>query len=312
MKNLDLLSVGSWTIFDYVLRAEHYPAQGETVILDMPSQILRTRFFGDCSANLAASASALGAKTGLGMVVGDDFNKYGYRAHLLELGVDLSGVDVRIGQDSGYSYNITDRNGREMCFSHLGVAADQEDWPPPVRQIENARAVAVSEKFGSYTLKTIQLARELGKTTIINGMVGTANESAIDFLKSADHLFISQKEFEALVELLDISGVRDLFDFGLSMVVVTQAASGSRWYLKQSDFTCDSVPPVRVCDTTGAGDAFAGAAIAMMLAGSTVKEAAEIAASTASFVVEKWGCQTNLVGLEQIQERKNSFFGEPD
>ena len=74
MTDLDLLSVGSWTIFDYILRASHYPEDGETVALDMPSKLIHTKFFGDCSGNLAAAAASLGVKVGLGMVVGDDFN----------------------------------------------------------------------------------------------------------------------------------------------------------------------------------------------------------------------------------------------
>ena len=115
MTGLDVLSVGAWALFDYILRADHYPAEGETVELKMPSKLLHTRFFGDCSANLAASAAATGVNVGLGMVVGDDFNRYGYRAHLLELGVDLCGVDVRSDADSGYNFNISDNRGRGMC-----------------------------------------------------------------------------------------------------------------------------------------------------------------------------------------------------
>lgn len=309
MTDLDLLSVGSWTIFDYILRAEHYPDEGETVVLDMPSKLLHTEFFGDCSANLGAAAASLGVRVGLGMVVGDDFNTSGYRAHLLELGVDLSGVDVRAGEDSGYSYNVSDPKGRSACFSHLGIAADQELWEPPFPQIERARAVAVSEKFCSYTLASLRHARKLGKMTAINGMVGTAHELAPDFLAEADILFISQSEARSLIRLLDLPGLRDLLKTGPKTVVVTQGTRGSQWLLEDGEeFFCDAVPAATVTDSTGAGDSFAGAALAMLLKGKSPRDASEYAATMASFVVEKWGCQTNLVGLERIDQRRRTFF----
>lgn len=309
MTDLDLLSVGSWTIFDYILRAEHYPEEGETVALDMPSKLIHTKFFGDCSANLGAAAASLGVKVGLGMVVGDDFNASGYRAHLLELGIDLTGVDVRAGEDSGYSYNVSDPKGRSVCFSHLGIAANQDHWEPPFAQIERSRAVVVSEKFCAYTLDTLRHARKLGKTTAINGMVGTANELAPDFLALADILFISQSEAQALMRLLDLPTMRDLLGTGPKMVVVTSGTRGSQWLLEDGeDFFCDSVPAAVVTDSTGAGDSFAGAAMAMLLKGRSPREASEYAATMASFVVEKWGCQTNLVGLDRIDQRRHTFF----
>lgn len=312
MTDLDLLSVGSWTIFDYILRAAHYPDEGETVPLDMPSKLIHTKFFGDCSANLAAAAASLGVRTGLGMVVGDDFNTSGYRAHLLELGVDLSGVDVRAGEDSGYSYNVSDARGRSVCYSHLGIATDQDNWIPPYPQIERSRAVVVSEKFCSYTLDTIRYARDLGKITAINGMVGTANELAPEFLAHADYLFISQSEAQALMRLLDLSSLRDLLSTGPKMIVMTCGTEGSHWITGGEDFFCDAVPATVVQDPTGAGDSFAGASIAMLLRGHDPREAAQFASAMASFVVEKWGCQTNLVGLERIDQRRRMFFERED
>ncbi len=312
MSELDLLSVGSWTIFDYILRASHYPDEGETVPLDMPSKLIHTKFFGDCSANLGAAAASLGVKVGLGMVVGDDFNTSGYRAHLLELGVDLSGVDVRAGEDSGYSYNVSDPKGRSVCYSHLGIAADQSSWEPPITQIERARAVAVSEKFCGYTLETLRHARRRGKLTAINGMVGTANELAPDFLAAADMLFISESEAQALMRLLDMRSLGELQAAGPQTIVMTQGARGSRWLTPEGEFFCNAVPASVVCDSTGAGDSFAGAAIAMILKGHKLRDAAEYAATMASFVVEKWGCQTNLVGLERIETRRRIFFEYED
>ena len=195
-----------------------------------------------------------------------------------------------------------------MCLSYLGIAKNQSDWKPPYNEINKSRAVVISEKFSPYTLKTIVHAKSLGKLTIINGMIKTANKKIVDFLKAADYLFINQKELEAVLIALNLDNAKDIFSIGPSMIVVTEGSKGSRWFLKNSQFTCDAVLPSYIKDTTGAGDAFAGASIAKLLQGSSPKEAAKYASTLASFVVEKWGCQTNLVKPKYITERMNSFF----
>ena len=308
MNNLDLLSVGSWTIFDFIFRSKTYPKEGETITLEMPFKFLQKRFFGDCSANVAAAAAAAGSKTGLGMIVGEDFDTYGYRQHMVNLGVDLNGVEVRLGKKSGYSYNISNKQGRGMCLSYLGIAKNQSDWKPPYNEISKSRAVVISEKFSPYTLQTIVHAKSLGKLTVINGMLKTANKKIVDFLKVTDYLFINTKELEAVLIALNLNNVKDIFSIGPSMIVVTEGSKGSRWFLKNSQFTCDAVLTSYTKDTTGAGDAFAGASIAKLLQGSSPKEAAKYASTVSSFVVEKWGCQTNLVKPKYIKERMNSFF----
>ena len=78
MTTLDLFSIGSWTLFDHLLRMERLPRDGETVPLDMPDTELNAVHFGDCSANIAAAAGQLGLRAGLGMVVGEDFETSGY------------------------------------------------------------------------------------------------------------------------------------------------------------------------------------------------------------------------------------------
>ena len=143
MTSVDLFSIGSWTLFDHLLRTARLPRDGETVPLDMPDSELNAVHFGDCSANIAAAAGRLGISAGLGMVVGEDFETSGYRQHLTNLGVELAGVEVRSGARSGHSYNVFDYENHGFCLSHLGVAAVQDDWTPPLPLIDAARVLVV-------------------------------------------------------------------------------------------------------------------------------------------------------------------------
>ena len=139
-------------------------------------------------------------------------------------------------------------------------------------------------------------------------MVGTANQEAMKFMQAADYLFISEKECKALLRVLDMSSAKDLLKTGLSTLVVTRGSEGSHWITGEGEFHCDAVPCARVEDTTGAGDCFAGTAIGLIAQGASLQEAARIAAAAASYVVEKWGCQTNLVGRERAERRAKIYF----
>lgn len=310
MTAFDLFSIGSWTIFDHILRMERLPHEGETVALDMPVDQVEALHFGDCSANIAAAAARLGADVGLGMVVGSDFETSGYRRHLSELGIDLEGVEVRANARSGHSFNFFDSSNRSFCVSHLGIAADQTGWQPPFAIINRARALVVSEMFSDYTLAAIEHAKARGYLTAINGMVATAGSLAARFLAAVDILFLSRTEFGALRILLGLADPTALLAHGPRLVVVTEGTDGSMWHEPSSVFRIPAVPACRFVDSTGAGDSFVAGALFGLLRGWRKVEVARCAATVASFVVEEWGCQTNLPSIEQVRTRYHNFFGE--
>jgi len=307
---LDLVSIGSWTLFDHLLRLQRLPREGETVPLDMPDTELNAIHFGDCSANIAAAAGKLGLRTGLGMVVGEDFETSGYRQHLAELGVGLAGVEVRSGARSGHSYNVFDYENHGFCLSHLGVAAVQGDWRPPLAQIDRTRALVVSEMFSPYTLTAIEHARRQGRMTAINGMVASAGACAERFLAAADILFLSRGEAKDLQAALGVDDAAGLLAQGPELVVVTQGADGSVWHTTAGTAHVPAVPAARFVDSTGAGDAFVAGALFGMLAGLERTEGGRCAAVAASFVVEAWGCQTNLPSVADLRRRYREHFDE--
>lgn len=310
MTRLDLFSIGSWTIFDHILRMARLPSNGETVRLDMPVGEIDAVHYGDCSANIAAVAARLGLATGLGMVVGDDFDTSGYRAHLEALGVDLAGVEVRAGARSGHSYNFFDRENGSFCVSHLGVAAEQDDFRPPLDRIAASRALVVSEMFSPYTLDAIAFAKANGLLTAINGMVATAGAEATRFLAAADILFLSRGEARALLDAQGVASPGDLLARGPRLVVVTEGSDGSLWHDAGGVVRVPAVATPAFVDSTGAGDSFVAGAVFGLLRGLDTMEAGRIAATVASFVVEAWGCQTNLPGEDQMRERYRAAFGD--
>ncbi len=308
--SLDLYSIGSWTIFDHLLRMERLPQEGETLPLSMPIEEMEKVHFGDCSANIAAVAAKLGCRTGLGMVVGDDFVASGYAAHLEALGVDLAGTALIPGARSGHSFNFFDAQNRGFCVSHLGVAEHQDEWQAPLAEIGRARALVVSEAFSPYTLVAIEHAKAAGLTTAINGMVATAGDKAGRFLAACDLLFLSRGESAALMASLGCASPAGILAHGPRLVVVTGGDTGSRWFTAEGETHVPAVTAARFVDSTGAGDSFVAASLAAWLKGWPIPVVGGFAAAVASFVVEAWGCQTNLPSFTAAADRYRAAFGK--
>lgn len=310
MTGLELFSIGSWSIFDHLLRMRRLPRESETVPLDMPIEEMLRVHYGDCSANIAAVAARLGLRTGLGMVVGDDFTASGYADHLRGLGVDLAGVEIRPGAKSGHSFNFFDSENRSFCVSHLGVAAEQAAWQIPESEIRRAKAVVVSEMFSAYTLGAIETARGAGRLTAINGMVATAGSLAERFLSAADVLILSRGEAADLMARFSLGGPDGLVAFGPKIVVVTEGGNGSRWFTPAGVQQVPAVKTERFVDSTGAGDSFAASAVCGLVRGWPIEQVGKFSSTVASFVVEAWGCQTNLPDLGMVSERYRNYFKE--
>ncbi|QKC98545.1 carbohydrate kinase family protein [Mesorhizobium sp. NZP2298] len=309
MKELELFSIGSWTIFDHLLRMKRLPRDGETVPLDMPMEEVETIHFGDCSANIAAVAGALGMKVGLGMVVGDDFRSSGYADHMTRNGVDLAGVEVIEGARSGHSFNFFDAANGGFCVSHLGVAEKQDDWRTPYGEIDRSGAVVISEMFGAYTLNAIEHARKTGALTAINGMVATAGDLAPRFLEACEVLFLSRGEADALMQALGVASAADILAHGPRLVIVTRGGEGSAWYTADGRQDMPSVAPDAFVDSTGAGDSFVAGTLKGLIGGHSHETAARIGATVASFIIEKWGCQSNLPSPQRVAQRFEANFG---
>lgn len=308
MQPMELFSIGSWAIYDHLFRLNQYPKNGDTVTLDMPITDLQKIYYGDCSANIAAVASKLGLKTGLAMVVGEDFISSGYQDHLTALGVDLRGVEIRQGETSGHNYLYFDRAGDGFCISHQGVAADQTNWLAPVNLIKQSKHVVLNEMFSQYTLESAKAAREAGACVVLNGMVASSGSLAKEFIRLADILFIAQSELSDLLALFQLSQPGHLIEMGLKFIFATQGKHGSRVYTRNGVETVPIVRVDKVLDTTGAGDSYTAGTLAGLIKGMLPTQAAQIGATVSSFIVQGWGCQTNLPTWDQVLERHQKNF----
>ncbi len=301
MTDLDVVGIGSMVV-DRMHRAPRAIGAGEKVMLRDPGGgPVQTRI-GGVVLNHLGWAAALGLRTGIFGLGADDENGRLLRAAMDRLGIAHS-ID-RTGSASSVAEIFVDDAGERAIY--MAAAATSETTPERVRAhaafVRRARRVTteVSQLPLAAAHAALELARAAGSATAVDLDVppsdalasGLGDEAALEaVLRSADLLKPSKI---ACRELVSSSGdplrlARALRGrFGNQAVVVTDgeagcaiAAEGFEGYVPAR--------PVKIVDTTGAGDAFLGGLLAALSAGLGWEEAARLAHACGAACVEQLG-----------------------
>jgi len=214
-KPLDVVAVGSWTIFDHLFRVEHLPRPGDTVKIIGPSETIEEVYWGGCAQNNAAAAARLGASAALISVVGQDFHDRGYDAYFEGLDIDLGGTIVVEGELSGHSFLFSDPEGESICISNMGVAARQAAFEPDRERLSSAKIGIINYQFDPFTLKAAQWLRAAGGHVIVSGALMTAPEFSELFVQAAHIIVCTEYELQQLVGQLGFKKRADLFKQGI-------------------------------------------------------------------------------------------------
>ncbi len=150
----------------------------------------------------------------------------------------------------------------------------------------------------AYALK---IAKEKGIVTILNP--APAGKLAPEVLALADYLTPNETELEVLTGKTGVSveaAARSLLTRDGQTVVVTLGAQGAQW-VNQSGTGQIPTFPVKVVDSTGAGDAFnAGLAVALA-EGKNLTDAITFANATAGLCVTKPGTTLSMPRRDEVE-----------
>ena len=250
-----IVVVGSCNV-DLVAYASRIPGPGET--------ILGERFamgFGGKGANQAVMAARLGATVSMIGALGDDDYADMTLRNFAEQGVDASGIQ-RVAGSSGVAPIWVEPDGTNRIIVVAG-ANGLVDAPTAAATVGAMTAVEVClgqlEIPQAATLAAFEAARSRGATTVLSP--APAAPIAPTLLAATDWLIPNEPELWALAgEPIGDSDAALLRFAGRSGVrlVVTLGVDGAALV---ADGRVVRIParPVVAVDTTGAGDAFAGA-----------------------------------------------------
>ncbi|AEK48021.1 ribokinase [Amycolatopsis mediterranei S699] len=288
--NSDVLVVGSANA-DLVVAVDRRPGGGETVLAG--DTVLSP---GGKGANTAVAAGRLGADVALLGAVGDD--PYG---RLLLDSLRAAGVDTGLVRTSerptGIAYITVTPDGENSILVSPGANSSLE--PADVDAVfDGVEIMVVSLEVPLPTVEhAVARAAEKGVRVLLN--LSPAAKLSPETLARLDVLLVNEHEAAWLTG--PGADFRKLLDLGPRAAVVTLGAAGAVVVEAGSVSRVES-PKVEAVDTTGAGDAFAGALAASLADGADLVSAAKRAVRVAAFSVTRHGAQPSYPTAADLGE----------
>ncbi|MCR3747034.1 ribokinase [Lentzea californiensis] len=282
-----LLVLGSANA-DLVVEVGRRPAGGETV-LGGDTVVLP----GGKGANTAVAAARVGASVALVGAVGGD----GYGS-LLRESLESSGVDTALVKTSsrptGIAYITVTPDGENSIVVSPGANADVSPSDVDALSLGGTAVLTCSLEVPLETVvHAIGAASRAGARTVLN--LSPVAELPAETLRQLTVLIVNEHEAAQLAP-----DWRSLLDLGPSSAIVTLGSRGAAVVQESGVVEVPAIEVDEVVDTTGAGDAFAGALSARLAEGDDLVRAARYAAKVAALSVTKAGAQPSYPTAAEV------------
>lgn len=253
---------------DVMLRVGRRVCPGETVTAELVE-----RLPGGKGANQAVAVAAAGAGAAMLGAVGDDAAGVRMVEDLRRRGVGTGAVRTVAGVSTGTAYITVTPDGENTIVLETGAnglvdaAAVEEAWPalPPAAVLLSLLEIPVAGVAAA-----VRLAVRAGMRPVVT--LAPARPVPGELLHGLDPLLVNEHEAAFFLGAGDLGGdvagaARELLRLGPKSAVVTAGAAGAAVAEGGAARLFPAVPVAEVVDTTGAGDAFAGALAAALSRG---------------------------------------------
>lgn len=294
--SFDVVVVGSINA-DLTVRVARHPLPGETLIGSGGGVSA-----GGKGANQAVAAALQGASVAMVAAIGDDPYAAPATTHLRAAGVDMSAVATTPGTTGLAVITVSDDGENTIVVSPGANATVDAAYVKSHRElIAGAKIVLLQGEIPADGFSTaIELAQ--GRVVVNLAPVVPVDHTA---LLKADPLMANEHEAELVLHQLGVSSSsatpedlgRALIDAGFPSVVLTLGGAGAL-VADNTGLHPIATPQVTSVDSTGAGDAFAGALVARLVAGDHLITAAEFAARVGAFSVTGHGAQASYPSID--------------
>lgn len=290
---------------DFVVRVEHLPSPGETV-LGSGFQTIP----GGKGANQACAAGRLAGPGGITRMVGrvghDVFGAQ-LRRSLAEAGVDAGHVKAcaeptgvaliwvdRAGQNSivvasGANAALTAADIEESCEAYRAAACALFQLETPLATVAAALALARGE--GARTILDPAPAQPLSSDLMRNADILTPNETEALMLLERTPAHLDRDDAEEVAAAVHRLGPR---------AVILKLGEQGCVYFDGARIIHSPGFAVQVCDTTAAGDTFAGALAVALSEQRDIEYALRFANAAAALSVTRMGAQASVPTRDEV------------
>jgi adenosine kinase len=263
---------------------------------------------GGVAANIAYTMALLGGNPCMMATVGQDFGEY--RAWLEAQGVDTSATVVIPGEYCASFFVNTDRQQNQIGHFYAGAMAHAAELSF-AQHAPDAELAIISPNAPDAMRSYVTECKALGIPYIYDPSQQTIRLSGEELCEGIDGAYllaVNEYELGMIAEKtgLDEAAVRRM----AQRVLVTRGAAGSDLWVDGRSYHIPAVPPHKVAEPTGAGDAFRGGLLRGIQLGLPWETVGRISALAATYVLEQMGTQNHNYTRESFISRYREHFGD--
>ncbi|MCG6892084.1 MAG: carbohydrate kinase family protein [Desulfobacteraceae bacterium] len=297
-------------------RIMDFPGRFEDHILPEKIHILNVCFtvnglvekFGGTAGNIAYNLSLLRETPTVVAAAGRDFARY--ERWLTEHGLPLTGIRRVSEEFTASAYITTDLSDNQITGFNPGAMKHPALFP--LEGLDPAGTIAIVSPGNLDDMVTYsRMFRELGIRFICDpgqSIPALTGDRLVEMFTGAELLITNDYELEMIRKATEMD-MPEILEC-CPMVVTTLGEEGSTIHWREEEMEIPPVPPAKVADPTGAGDAYRSGMLKGIVTGKDWVTAAQMGATCASFAVEEVGTQEHDFRWEQFVERYERFFGE--
>jgi adenosine kinase len=289
---------------DYIL-----PDQLDRISLSFLVDEMR-RQQGGCAANIAYNLALLGEHPRVMATAGQDFSEY--RQWLEQHGVDTSLIRDEPDLFTASFFVNTDQGGHQIASFYTGAMARARELSFHDLDADGIDLAVISPNDPQAMGKYVTECQELGIPYLYDPsqqVVRIASEDLREGLKGCDLLVINDYEFELLREKTGL-GTEAIRSIPTHACVVTLGAKGALIWAGGTVYEIPAVPPQRVEDPTGIGDAFRAGLIKGLALSLSWDLAGQMGALAATYALEQTGPQNHHYTLADFVTRFREHFDD--
>ncbi|APO50508.1 MULTISPECIES: ribokinase [Bradyrhizobium] len=295
------------TNLDLCFNVERLPTPGESLMGSLKQNA------GGKGANQAVAAARLGLRPSFYTRLGDDDAGRSLLQALREAGVRLDAIEVCPGEISGSALVLVGDDGSNMIVIDPGANANvTPSMVEKAAEFIERDAIVVAEMGMPvpalnhlFALKSVKEFDLIFNPAPVRAGLSPAAWRSVDF--------VTPNQTEAFeltgVEVHDFDGAAHaagkLLDLGPKAALITLGAQGAYYADASATFALRAFP-VKVVDTTAAGDAFNGAFAASLAHRLPIREAIKKALAVAALCVTRRGAQRSMPSSWAVDEFLNS------
>jgi adenosine kinase len=263
---------------------------------------------GGCAPNIAYTLALLGERPSLMATAGQDFDDY--RRWLEAAGIDTSLVRVVDGKFTASFFCSTDAVSNQIASFYTGAMANAGELS--FRTVPGCGLAIISPNDPGAMLQYAEECRALRVPYIWDPGQQCARmdgDELRDGLSGATLVICNDYEFELIRQKTGLDEAAVLERAGA--LVITRGEHGCKIYDGSDKVDVPAVPPHRIVDPTGVGDAFRGGFMKGMAHSADYEVCARLGAVAATYALEHLGGQSHAYTWPEFRDRYEAHFGAP-